>query len=149
VIVLNGGSSSGKSSIARSLQELLPGLWLTMGVDTFIEALPGRGDSPRADITYAPSGTLETGPLFKARERAWLRGVAAMARDGATLILDEVFLSGGVAQASLRETMEGFGLLWIGVRCDPAVAAAREARRRDRIPGMARKQAESVHAGMS
>jgi len=54
--VLNGGSSSGKSSIARVLQELLPGLWLTFGVDAFIDALPGRGDSPRANITYLPNG---------------------------------------------------------------------------------------------
>ncbi len=35
VIVLNGGSSAGKSSIARALQDILPGLWLTFGeVDT-------------------------------------------------------------------------------------------------------------------
>jgi chloramphenicol 3-O phosphotransferase len=46
VIVLNGGSSSGKSSIARSLQELLPDLWLTFGVDAFIDALPSRGRQP-------------------------------------------------------------------------------------------------------
>jgi chloramphenicol 3-O phosphotransferase len=40
VIVLNGGSSSGKSSIARFLQSLLAGPWLTLGVDTLIEAMP-------------------------------------------------------------------------------------------------------------
>jgi chloramphenicol 3-O phosphotransferase len=40
VIVLNGGSSSGKSSVARSLQSLLPSPWLTLGVDTLIEAMP-------------------------------------------------------------------------------------------------------------
>ena len=35
VIVLNGGSSSGKSSIARQLQaRLAPEPWLTFGVDT-------------------------------------------------------------------------------------------------------------------
>jgi hypothetical protein len=31
VIVLNGGSSSGKPSLARALQEILPGVWLTFG----------------------------------------------------------------------------------------------------------------------
>lgn len=40
VIVLNGGSSSGKSSIARCLQELLPDPWLTLGADTLVDALP-------------------------------------------------------------------------------------------------------------
>lgn len=149
VIVLNGGSSSGKSSIARELQELLPGLWLTFGVDAFIDALPGRGDSAPADITYQPDGAVETGPIFKAHEHAWRQGLAAMVRSGASLILDEVFLSGGAGQAAMRVTLEGLGVLWVGVRCEPTVAAAREARRPDRIPGMARAQAQSVHAGMS
>ncbi len=150
VIVLNGGSSSGKSSIARVLQELLPGLWLTFGVDAFIDALPGRGDSPRANITYLPNGAVETGPMFKSREHAWYQGLAAMARGGAPLILDEVFLSGGTAaQASMRATLQGIEVLWVGIRCDAAAAAAREARRPDRVPGMARKQAQSVHVGMS
>ncbi len=150
VIVLNGGSSSGKSSIARVLQELLPGLWLTFGVDAFIDALPGRGDSPRANITYLPNGAVETGPMFKSREHAWYQGLAAMARGGAPLILDEVFLSGGTAvQASMRAALRGVEVLWVGIRCDATVAAARETRRPDRIAGMARRQAQSVHVGMS
>ena len=37
---------------------------------------------------------------------------------------------------------------WVAVRCDPDVAAAREARRADRVPGMAQRQAMSVHSGM-
>jgi Chloramphenicol phosphotransferase-like protein len=40
-IVLNGGSSSGKSSLARSLQNRLGPTWLTLGVDDLIRALPG------------------------------------------------------------------------------------------------------------
>lgn len=40
VIVLNGGSSSGKSAIARCLQAVLPEPWLVFGVDTLIEAMP-------------------------------------------------------------------------------------------------------------
>src|SRR5664279_3214992 len=83
VVVLNGGSSSGKSSIARALQELLPSLWLTFGVDAFVDALPGRGESPRADITYVSSGTVETGPVFASREQVWRRGLARMAHEGA------------------------------------------------------------------
>lgn len=40
VIVLNGGSSSGKSTIARCLQEILPAPWLRLSVDDLAEALP-------------------------------------------------------------------------------------------------------------
>jgi len=63
VIVLNGGSSSGKSSIARALQEILPNVWLTFGVAALIEALPGRGDDPRSGLVLGSDGTVTVKPL--------------------------------------------------------------------------------------
>lgn len=36
VVVLNGGSSSGKSSIARCLQDQLASTWMALGVDDLI-----------------------------------------------------------------------------------------------------------------
>jgi chloramphenicol 3-O-phosphotransferase len=54
VIVLNGGSSSGKSSIARALQDVLQQVWLTFGTDTLAGALPGRGDDPRSGLVLEP-----------------------------------------------------------------------------------------------
>ena len=36
-------------------------------------------------------------------------------------------------------------MLWVGVRCDGAVAAGREIARGDRMIGMAASQAEVVH----
>ncbi|GAA1019160.1 hypothetical protein GCM10009565_02660 [Amycolatopsis albidoflavus] len=39
-------------------------------------------------------------------------------------------------------------VLWVGVRCDSAVAAGREVARGDRVIGMAASQAEMVHRGM-
>ncbi len=39
-------------------------------------------------------------------------------------------------------------MLWVGVRCDAAVAADRELARGDRVPGMAAGQAELVHRGV-
>lgn len=149
VIVLNGGSSSGKSSIARALQEILPGIWLTFGVDTFIDALPGRGDSPRAGITYEHDGMITFSAEYRTLERSWYAGLSAMTAAGAHIILDEVFLSGGAGQESLRSTFNDSRMLWVGVHCAADVAASREARRPDRAEGMARQQALSVHAGVS
>ena len=40
VIVLNGGSSSGKSGIGRCLQAILPDPWLAFGTDTLVQAMP-------------------------------------------------------------------------------------------------------------
>ncbi len=83
IVVLNGGSSSGKSAITRALQEMLPGIWLTFGVDTFIEALPNRGNSPRAGITYEQDGTITFSTEHRALERSWYTGLSSMARAGA------------------------------------------------------------------
>ena len=137
VIVLNGGSSSGKSSIARRLQELLPEPWLHLGADTMVSALPpwllGGGEG---------IGGLDDGA-------AWTLGVAAMARAGAPVVVDEVFLGGAASQQRWRAALEGLDVLWVGVRCDPAVAAAREAARGDRVAGMAAAQASLVHEGVA
>ncbi|WP_312875986.1 chloramphenicol phosphotransferase CPT family protein [Arthrobacter terrae] len=148
VIVLNGGSSSGKSSIARALQEILPGIWLTFGVDTFIDALPGGGESPRAGITFEPGGRIAFSAEHRALERSWYTGLGAMARAGAHVILDEVLLSGDAGQERIRSTFGEVDLIWVGVRCVPDVVASREAQRLDRVEGMARQQALSVHAGV-
>ncbi|MFE6893425.1 chloramphenicol phosphotransferase CPT family protein [Streptomyces sp. NPDC057694] len=147
VIVLNGGSSSGKTSIARSLQELLPSLWLTLGTDTFVAALP----SADAGIEFGADGTVTVGPEFRTVEAAWIAGVAAMAAAGARIVVDEVFLGGAASQARWRTALAAHGLdvLWVAVRCAPEVAARREAARGDRITGMAVKQAESVHVGVA
>lgn len=42
MVVLNGAPRSGKSSIARAVQEQLPGVWMNLGTDLFIEATPPR-----------------------------------------------------------------------------------------------------------
>ncbi len=148
VIVLNGGSSSGKSSIARALQDVLPGLWLTFGTDVLAEALPGRGDDPRSGLVLEPDGTVTVKPEFRAVEAIWYQGLAVMASHGARLILDEVFLAGGAGQQRLRALLGGLDVLWAAVHCDPRVAASREADRPERVRGMAMTQAAAVHAGV-
>jgi len=149
VIVLNGGSSSGKSSIARELQEILPGIWLTFGVDTFIDALPGGGTSPRAGITFQHDGTITFSAEHRALERIWYSGLSRMAETGAHMILDEALLSGGAGQRRLQSSFSNVELMWAGVHCDAGVAAARESHRADRVKGMAIRQALSVHDGVT
>jgi chloramphenicol 3-O phosphotransferase len=147
VVVLNGGSSSGKTTIGRCLQDLLPAPWLMLGVDDLIAAMPRRQDDDL--ISFAPDGGVRTGPGFRRLEAAWYDGIATMARGGVGVIVDEVFLSGAGSQVRLGQALVGLEVLWVGVRCDPAVASAREAGRPDRVPGMAASQAEIVHRGVN
>jgi chloramphenicol 3-O phosphotransferase len=149
VIVLNGGSSSGKSGIARCLQEVLPEPWLALGTDTLVAALPAAMQRPGGGIEFAPDGAITIGPQFRAAEAAWAQGIAAMARAGALIILDEIFLGGGEGQQRWRPVLAGLSVLWVGVRCEAAVAAGRELARGDRIGGMAAAQAGLVHRGMA
>ncbi|MBF8191690.1 chloramphenicol phosphotransferase CPT [Nonomuraea sp. K274] len=142
VIVLNGGSSSGKSGIVRCLQAVLPDPWLAFGVDTLVEAMP----SSMIEIT--PGGEVNVGPEFRRLEAAWTEGIAAMARAGARVIIDEVFLGGPASQERWQKALGGLDVLWVGVRCDSEVAAGREVARGDRVTGMAALQAEAVHQGI-
>ncbi len=148
VIVLNGGSSSGKSGIARCLQTVLPEVWLAFGVDTLIRAMPVSPRRSVVGIEFAPDGEVIVGPEFRALEAAWIEGVAAMAQAGARIIVDEVFLSGTASQQRWRKALGALPVLWVGVRCDSAIATGREIARGDRVAGMAASQAEVVHQGV-
>ena len=147
LIVLNGGSSSGKSGIARCLQTVLPDPWLSFGVDTLVEAMPASL-TPAAGIEVAPDGRVLIGPEFRRLEAAWNEGIAAMARAGARIIVDEVFLGGAASQQRWRQALGPLPVLWVGVRCDSVVAAGREIARGDRVTGMAASQADVVHQGV-
>ncbi|QDY81261.1 chloramphenicol phosphotransferase CPT [Streptomyces qinzhouensis] len=152
MIVLNGGSSSGKSGIAHCLQSLLPDPWLSLGVDTFVDALPPalgeHGDPDAGGLAVGPGGEVRVGAEFRRLESAWIAGIAAMVRAGARVVVDEVFLGGAASQERWRAALGGLDVLWVGVRCDPAVAAGRETARGDRAAGMAAGQAGPVHRGV-
>ncbi|TDE57207.1 chloramphenicol phosphotransferase CPT [Nonomuraea mesophila] len=148
VIVLNGGSSSGKSGIARCLQAVLPDPWLAVGVDTLIASMPASMQASDGGIVFSPDGQIEVGPEFDLLQSAWMTGVAATARAGARMIVDDVFLGGASSQDRWRKVLSGLDVLWVGVRCDSTVAAGRETARGDRVTGMAVTQAEIVHQGV-
>ncbi|KDN81130.1 chloramphenicol phosphotransferase CPT [Kitasatospora cheerisanensis] len=147
VIVLNGGSSSGKSSLARALQAQLPEPWLTFGIDDLIAAMPPALLEGGGGIELG-EGVVTVGDAFRRLEGAWMAGVAATARAGAPVVADDVFLSGPASQQRWRTALSGLDVLWVGVRCDPDQAAARERARPDRTPGMAADQALRVHDGV-
>jgi chloramphenicol 3-O phosphotransferase len=148
VIVLNGGSSSGKTGIARCLQTVLPEPWLAFSIDDFVDSMPPALQESDAGLEVAADGGVSVGADFMRLEAAWRAGLGATVRAGARVVVDDVFLGGPHSQERWRGALAGLDVLWVGVRCDAAVAAEREIARGDRVRGMAEKQAETVHQGV-
>ncbi|MFC8509993.1 chloramphenicol phosphotransferase CPT [Streptomyces sp. NPDC057411] len=149
MIILNGGSSAGKSGIVRCLQAVLPDPWLAFGVDSFVETLPARMQLSDEGIDIGADGEVRVGAEFRRLEEAWAEGIVAMARAGARIVLDEVFLGGAASQQRWLKRLDGVDVLWVGVRCDGTVASGREIARGDRALGMAALQADLVHEGVT
>jgi chloramphenicol 3-O phosphotransferase len=148
IIVLNGGSSAGKTTIARCLQGLLIPPWLLFGVDDLVEAIPQQGIEDGSLLSFGPDGQVAVGPGWRDVERSWFEGIKAVAESGTGVIIDEVLLDGGQGQRRLQGMLPDLNVLWVGVTCEAEVAEAREALRGDRVPGMARAQATLVHTNM-
>jgi chloramphenicol 3-O phosphotransferase len=153
VILLNGTSSAGKSSIAESLQTILHDPWLHVSLDTFLDMLPERfHDDPEAffwrtevDAEGVEQIEIETGPIGRRFLSGMRQAIAAMARAGNNLIVDDVILDHGLIEYD--ELLAGFVFFKVGVRAPLAVLEERERSRGDRQPGLARWQFPRVHAG--
>lgn len=150
IVILNGASSSGKSTLARALQEqLMPDVWLLLGVDTFITALPWGLYATSDGHDIAADGSISIGPVWLEQQTRWRAAVVELVRVGANVILDEVFLRGAEEQREWRAAFGKYAVpRFIGVRCDVEAAEARERARGDRSLGMARTQTAIVHLGV-
>ena len=122
--------------------------WLLLGIDDLIRAMPDEGIEDGSLLHIGESGQVEVGPGWRSLDASWYMGVAAIAASGTGVVVDEVFLDGGGGQERLRAAFGGLRVLWVGVKCHPAVARAREALRPDRVAGMAESQAATVHEGV-
>jgi chloramphenicol 3-O phosphotransferase len=145
VIVLNGTSSAGKTSIGRCLQSMLSTPWLLLGIDDLTRAVPDKGIDDGTLLHVRATGQVEVGPGWRRLEGSWYVGIATIAASGTGVIVDEVFLDGGAGQQRLRAALSSLQVLWIGVTCDRDIARAREVLRPDRVVGQADSQAPVVH----
>ena len=153
LILLNGTSSAGKTTLAKALQHTLSTPYLLVGIDTVVFALPSRyvndpvywGEVYRykydgdriAGISIQPYGDRLVGGLHRA--------VAGLARGGLDVIVDHV-LSEPAWVADLDRAWAGLDLLRVGVLCSLEVAEQRERARGNRTLGWAGAPADVVHA---
>ncbi len=134
VVLLNGPSSSGKSTLAAELQLQLADPWFHLGVDDFLKRLLLEDHQDQL--------VAELAPVMRGIHAA----MAAVARAGNRVIIDHVLAQPGWAD-ELRDLLAGTSCLWVGLNCDLDVVEARE-RVRHREPGTARGQLDTVHEGI-
>ncbi|MGM0385654.1 MAG: phosphotransferase-like protein [Actinomycetota bacterium] len=122
VIVINGTSSSGKSTLARTLQERWPGPLLDAGLDRHLSMLPRRYLGPAWPEVYryerAMDGTIAAvtlGPVGRLLYRAMHRGVTALATAGADVVVDHVLLDAD-SVSDLAIALDGVSATLVGVR---------------------------------
>jgi len=154
IIVINGTSSSGKTTLVRAVQAAMPDLWLEMGIDRFAYALPGRvNGQPSWPLLFAyvrPDGrsdgpfTIETTALGQRFIAGMHATAAALAESGLNVIVDHVILEPGWV-AEMRRLWASFDVLFVGVRCPLDVVLERERSREDRTIGQAEAQFDVVH----
>lgn len=144
VIVLNGASSSGKTTLVRELQRTLDGPWLDAGLDRFLWMLPPRYlESPLWGDVLGPA--VRAGATGHALARGMHEAIAALSRSGCPVVADHVLVEPLWVDhcASLFADLPAY---LVKVFCPIDVLEERERERRDRTLGQARAQFDLVHA---
>lgn len=143
IIILNGTSSSGKTSLLHGLQNALADTYLEFGFDKFLWMLPKRYlDQPLWDDVLGRADT--AGEVGHQLVLGMHRAIRSLADCGVNLLVDHVL----VEPAWVRDCAKLFApynAYLVGVYCDLDTLEQRERNRKDRTLGQARKQFDKVH----
>lgn len=143
VIVLNGASSSGKTSILNQLQGLFVEPYLNVGIDKFIWMLPKRYlDRPLWDDVLGLA--TESGAMGSRLFSSMHKVIQLLSLEGMNVVADHVM----VEPEWVGECARLFSPLpayFVGVQCPLEVLIQREFARKDRTLGQAEAQFPLVH----
>ena len=119
IIILNGAPRSGKSSIAKVIQETFDGVWMNLGVDLFGAATPPRY---RPGIGLRPGGERQDlEPFVPALYAAMYESIAAHSRLGLNVVVDvghhDAYAVPRHILADCARRLAGLPVLFVGVRC--------------------------------
>ena len=160
-ILLNGTSSSGKTTLAKVLQQKLEEPYLYVSLDQYRDSLPDkyRGlNSPPGTTGYdglnvvpidSKGGEKISSIQFGRYGKKVLHGMrlssAGLVRDGLNIIIDDILLEASFLDDYLK-TFCDLKLYFIGLFCPLEAVEKREASRIGRFPGTAQSQLEVCHA---
>lgn len=136
VILLNGASSAGKSTLARNLQLLLKEAAMIFSMDDYLAMSRGKHET-------ALDAVRESGlPFIESFHAA----IAEAARKGALVIVDHVIGESRRWIQDLLNRLDGIPRILVRVECRQDVLLERERRRTDWTPAPAHAQRQ--HAGI-
>lgn len=158
IIFLNGCGSSGKTSIAREIQQLSQTPWLRLGVDTFFDMMPEKylpfNEKSKEGVDFilgknerGATIEIETGPYGEKVFSALPLVCNLLSNMDHDLIIDEVVLNNKIMQSYI-DGLKEHTVYFIGVFCDLVVMQEREMLRRDRVIGLSNAQFDKVHSGL-
>jgi chloramphenicol 3-O phosphotransferase len=162
VIILNGPSASGKSSIQKELVKLFDTPYLLVGIDNFfVGVLPQQfvmGPIPRVktpeDVVmtgvashdeHGPLFTLHVGPAGRKVIAGMHAAIAAYARQGNNVIVDYILYEPEWLH-ELVCMLDGIQVYFVGVDISLTTLEERERVRATSPVGHARSHYDSVHA---
>lgn len=140
VVLLNGPSSAGKSSLARAFADLQPTPWHYLPVD-LVHSVRSRP----AAMSALPGDGPQWQDVFGRSRAGYHRMLAGLASAGNDVVGDHV-LGEPCRIADLLEVLDGIPVLLVHVTASLDELERRERTRGDRVIGTARAQHEIVFA---
>lgn len=157
IILLNGTSSAGKTTIAQALQEVMEAPYLLTGIDQFLMehlpkglivysdgAAPQEADGWLAVFRGNALAEVRIGPLGYQYLAGMYRAIAAFAASGLDVIVDDVIYDARVLRLAV-DILPAERVFFVGIRCPLEVAEQRESERGNRARGGARTFFPLVH----
>lgn len=140
VILLNGTGSSGKTTIAKQLQEEIKIQYLNFSIDSILYSLP------KSDLALMMKGEEITreGYDYSQLQKAYHSCIPSLLDSGCRIIIDNAWINKNVID-DLLNILSPYSTFIIGVYCDLNVANEREKERGDRAIGLAAYEYPLVH----
>jgi chloramphenicol 3-O phosphotransferase len=161
VIILNGPSSVGKSSIIKAFQAKQSIPWLSIGIDNFfvgvlppkfyLESKPEHYTVMRGIASEDKDGklfTLEVGTEGQKVINGMHRAIAAYANAGNNVIVDYIKYEQAWLP-DLRKALHGINVIWVGVTASLETIQQREKKRGTSPEGHARSHYHTVHQSIN